>query len=143
MTAIGSYTDEELAEIRNVMERVRNGEKIGDVAKDLATQLNRSYRGLALTIGREIARQSPRRPHKRRAGGRGTEGVVKRLLALSRELDDLGRRRQELEGSIEARVTEYSDLRAKLLETITPVTVNVTPHIKVQHPEQEHLVDEA
>lgn len=143
MATTGSYTDQELAEIRNAMERVRNGETIGDIAKDLATQLNRSYRGLALTIGREIARQSPRRPHKRRAGGRGTEGVVQRLVALSRELDNLGRRRQELDRSIEARVTEYVSLRSKLLDAIAPATVFVTPHIEAPQPEQERLVDEA
>lgn len=126
----GPYTEEEIAEIRKATGRVREGMQIRDLAQDLAHQLNRSQRGLALTIGRELARQNPRRPRQRRvrAIGRGRDmmALTQRLAALARELDDLGRRRRELDRAIESRLVEYADLKSKLLQAITPANVDVT-----------------
>lgn len=52
--------------------------------------------------------------------------LTQRLSALARELDDLGRRRRELDRAIESRLVEYSDLKSKLLLAITPANVDVT-----------------
>lgn len=126
----GPYTEDEIVEIRKATGRVREGTAIRDLAQDLAQQLNRSQRGLALTIGRELARQNPRRPRQRkiRSVGRGRDmmALTQRLASLARELDDLGRRRRELDRLIEGRLVEYSDLKSKLLQAITPANVDVT-----------------
>lgn len=127
----GPYTEDEIAEIRKATGRVREGIAIRDLAQDLAQQLNRSQRGLALTIGRELARQNPRRPRQRRirSVGRGRDmmALTQRLASLARELDELGRRRRELDRTIEGRLVEYSDLKSKLLQAITPANVDVSP----------------
>ena len=127
----GPYTEAEIAEIRKATGKVREGAQIRDLAQDLAQQLNRSSRGLALTIGRELARQNQRRPRQRRVRsvGRGRDMLVltQRLAALARELDELGRRRRDLDRAIETRLSEYSDLKSKLLQAITPANVDVAP----------------
>lgn len=127
----GPYTEDEIAEIRKATGRVREGTAIRDLAQELAQQLNRSQRGLALTIGRELARQNPRRPRQRRirSVGRGRDmmALTQRLASLARELDELGRRRRELDRTIEGRLVEYSDLKSKLLQAITPANVDVSP----------------
>ncbi len=126
----GPYTEEEISEIRKATGRVREGAQIRDLAQDLAQQLNRSSRGLALTIGRELARQNPRRPRQRRvrALGRGRDmmALTQRLSLLARELDELGRRRRDLDRQIEGRLQEYSDLKSKLIQAITPANLDVT-----------------
>ncbi len=126
----GPYTEDEISEIRKATGKVREGAQIRDLAQDLAQQLNRSSRGLALTIGRELARQNPRRPRQRRvrALGRGRDmtALTQRLAMLARELDELGRRRRELDRQIEGRLQEYSDLKSKLIQAITPANVDVT-----------------
>ncbi len=125
----GPYTEDEISEIRKATGRVREGAQIRDLAQDLAQQLNRSSRGLALTIGRELARQNPRRPRQRRvrALGRGRDmtALTQRLALLARELDELGRRRRDLDRQIEVRLQEYSDLKSKLIQAITPANVDV------------------
>ena len=131
----GPYTDDEIAEIRKMTAKVREGVAIRDLAQELSVELNRSACGLALTIGRELARQNPRRPRQRkiRAIGRGRDMMVltQRLAALARELDDLGRRRRDLDRQIETRLSEYSELKSKLLQAITPANVDVTPQVAV------------
>ena len=126
----GPYTEDEISEIRKATGKVREGAQIRDLAQDLAQQLNRSSRGLALTIGRELARQNPRRPRQRRvrAIGRGRDmsALTQRLAMLARELDELGRKRRELDRQIEGRLQEYSDLKSKLIQAITPANVDVT-----------------
>jgi hypothetical protein len=126
----GPYTEDEISEIRKATGKVREGAQIRDLAQDLAQQLNRSSRGLALTIGRELARQNPRRPRQRRvrALGRGRDmtALTQRLAMLARELDELGRRRRELDRQIEGRLQEYSDLKSKLIQAITPANVDVS-----------------
>jgi len=141
----GPYTDGEIAEIRKMTAKVREGAQIRDLAQELAVELNRSARGLALTIGRELARQNPRRPRQRkiRAIGRGRDMMVltQRLAALARELDDLGRRRRDLDRAIETRLAEYSELKAKLLQAITPANVDVTPQIAVEAAAVEEIAE--
>ncbi|MDA8344365.1 MAG: hypothetical protein M0Z66_02655 [Thermaerobacter sp.] len=132
----GPYTEDEISEIRKATGKVREGAQIRDLAQDLAQQLNRSSRGLALTIGRELARSNPRRPRQRRirALGRGRDmtALTQRLSLLARELDELGRRRRDLDRQIEGRLQEYSDLKSKLIQAITPANVDVTMQQQIE-----------
>ncbi len=121
----GAYTEEELAEIRSAVAKVREGVAIGRLAKEIAERFDRSARGLTLAIGRELARQNPRRPKRRTTAPRsqGVAATVQKLAVLSRDLDSLGRRRRDLDKAIEARLTEYGELKARLLQSITPTHV--------------------
>ena len=52
--------------------------------------------------------------------------LTQRLSLLARELDELGRRRRDLDRQIEGRLQEYSDLKSKLIQAITPANLDVT-----------------